>query len=146
MIFQYDRKAGTVMAMMMTDFLLRASWPSKSLYWESNLLNISPAYTLSPINLFLGEVGVCKNLKDAEEISKMLFPFSTSFFAKKETFRLQDLRHSSTEAAGRALPEPLTPQCTFQPPRTAAGTDPCPGCRGRFPSGLQCVKTRSGGP
>lgn len=102
-IFQYDRKAGTVMAMMMTDFLLRASWPSKSLYWESKLLNISPAHTLSPIDLFLGEVGVCKNLKDAEEISKMLFPFSTSFLPKK--------RHSGCRTFGTAAPRLLAGLC-----------------------------------
>lgn len=86
---RYDGEAGTVIAMTtMRDFLLRASWPSNSpqlLYWESNLLKISPPPTLFPINLFLGEVGVCKILKDVEEISKILFPFAAFYllFAEK---------------------------------------------------------------
>lgn len=85
--FQYDGEAGMVIAMTTRDFLLRASWPSKFpqlLYWESNLLNISPPPTLFPINLFLGKMGVHNILKDVEEISKMPSLFATSLLLKRD--------------------------------------------------------------
>lgn len=104
--FQYDGEAGVVIATMARDFLLRTSWPSKSpqlLYWESNLLNISSQSTPFPIDLFLGKLGLVRFWKTSRKFLRYCFPLLPPFY-RKETLSLQDLWHSSNEAAIRELP------------------------------------------
>lgn len=71
-------------------------------YWENNLLNTSPPPTLFPIHLFLGETGGISNSETSRKFLRCCFPL-LSPSCQKEASSEQDLWHSSTKAASRAL-------------------------------------------